>query len=444
MKKNLNIIIYILLGIIVLLLLWKVYPILKESIGEKEIEFTFKSESVEVKVGNNHSLEYEINSDIKIIWESENTEVAKVNNGVITGVGLGNTLIKGTITSNDKTITRSCYVTTYLGEKSQELKDISVEEGELFITKGDSYEIPINYDPVDGYITSIEYEVIDPNIVEYDGIIVAKNIGETSINITVNKTITKSIKVNVVSNNINPTFSKKLENVILKEESIELKPKETKKIEYEIEPKDALIESVEWESSNKEIVEVEEGLIEAKSSGEAIVKVRINNKIEKEIKVKVNVPVTGISIKTNPNIVMKVGEKTNIKASIEPSNATNKKIKYTSNGNVIVNENGEVTGISQGTGTITITSEDGKYQGIVTYTVNPAKGLVNGTGGIWGYTSAMDKIPAKMDTAFFQNLAANGKGTISGNIYTYKDALRVGAVKLNVDNINKGYSKTKK
>ena len=29
-------------------------------------------------------------------------------------------------------------------------------------------------------------------------------------------------------------------------------------------------------------------------------------------------------------------------------------------------------------------------------------------------------------------------------IITYKDALRVGAVKLNVDNINKGYSKTKK
>lgn len=413
MNKKLNIIIVILLVMITILLLWRfVFS------REKEIIFNV-IDNMEIKVGNNEIISYELSEDLNITWESDNSEVATVNDGIVTGISLGQAVIKGTVEKKGQKITKNISVNTYIGEKEVSLSDVIIPEGELFITKGDTYDIPISYNPVNSYITSIDYSVSDSNILDFNGNVVTKNIGVSTITITINKSISKSVIVNVLEEKINPTFSNKINEVNVDEDNIVLKPLETKKINYTIIPDNAFVKSVKWESNDEKIITVDDGIITAKSSGEGIVKLIINDEIVKEIKVFVSVPVTGLSIISNPKIVLKVGEQATIKTTINPSNATNKNIKYTSTGGVSIDSNGVVTGTAPVSGMIKVSTEDGNYSGTVSYVVNPQKGIVNNAGGIWGYTSPLDKVPNRMDASFFQKLASSGKGTLSDNIYIY-------------------------
>ena len=417
MNKRLNIIIYILLAVMAILLLWVIF--FRKG---KEIIFNIPT-NIEVKVGSNYSIEYELNSELDVIWESENNNIVTVNNGIINGIGLGSTKVNGTVTRNNEKITKSIDVSTYQGEKQVTLTDVIIPEGELFISKGTTYELPISYEPYNSYIKKIEYSVSNNNIVDFDGNIIAKEVGETDINIIVNDNITKTLKVNVVGEVINPTFTSRVNDIEIETDNITLTPGETKEIKYSVIPEKSYIKSIKWESNDSSIVDVTDGIVTAKASGEAIVKLVINDNITKEISVTVVIPVTGLTLKSNPNLVLKVGETDTIKTTISPSNATNKQLKYNnSNPNSLrISDDGVITALIRGTGTITISSVDGSKNVTVSYRVNPAKGLVNDPGGVWGYTSKIDKVPERADSTFFRMLASSGKGVLSDNIYTFND-----------------------
>ena len=80
MNKRLNIIIYILLAVMAILLLWVIF--FRKG---KEIIFNIPN-NIEVKVGSNYSIEYELNSELDVIWGSENNNIVTVNNGIINGI----------------------------------------------------------------------------------------------------------------------------------------------------------------------------------------------------------------------------------------------------------------------------------------------------------------------------------------------------------------------
>jgi hypothetical protein len=242
------------------------------------------------------------------------------------------------------------------------------------------------------------------------------------------------VKVNVVEKNISPTFSHRVENVIVSDDDISLKVNESKRIDYIINPNNAFVESVKWESSNPSVAVVYDSNITAVSDGDAIIKLIVNDKITKEIKVRVSVSVTGVKLESKSSLSLKIGQTDKINVSIVPSNATNKEITFTSNNpsSVTVTNDGVVTAIGAGSGTITAKSAEGGFSISVSFKVNPTKGIINGTGDIWGYTSAQDKTPERADMAFFQSLASQGKGVLSGNTYTYTDAKR--SYKYNISN----------
>lgn len=417
-------ILYVIMAIIIIILLvWKILPLTKSNTNTNKLSFIIKSNNIDVKIGNQVKIDYILSNEISIDWKSDNNDVVTISNGIITGVGLGDTLIHGTVKSDNETITRSAYVSTYYGDKNAILSEIVVPDGELFITKGSSYQINTNYSPLDSYITSIDYETTNSNVALFnDGVVYAKNVGRSDITVTVNNAISKTITVNVIESNIEPIFSNRVKDIDVDTKEIKLKPGETKEIKYEVMPSESFVESIEWESSNESVVTVSDGILTAKSSGEAVITLTINKSITKEIKVSISVPVSGIGLKSKDKIVLKVGKSEAIKTSIMPANATNKKVYYTSSNNSVqIDENGKVVGISKGEGTITVRTDDGNFKAHVSYVVNPQTGVVNGDGGVWGYSSSSDQIPVKADLDFFQKLASNGKGILSGNIYTYTD-----------------------
>ena len=418
MKKNNRIVIIIVIILVIILLVWYFLN------SKNDLVFNIKTNTIEVKLGESIKIDYEINKEIFINWVSDNDKIVIVNNGVITGTGFGNTIVHGIATDDNKTITKDVHVSTYGGNKNSILNEIIIPDGELFITKGSNYKLEYSYNPVDAYITSIEYSSVDENIASFiEGNIIANNIGSTEVVITINKNITKTIPVNVIEGQISPTFSNKVDDVIIEKDEETIKPGETREIKYKVTPEDGYIENIKWASSDESIVTVNDGIVEGKSSGEATITLTINNKIIKEIKIIVTIPVSGIILKTNPKLVMKVGQKETIAINVTPANATNKKLKYTNNNpsSVSIDENGVITAINQGKGTIVVSTEDSNQQVSISYTINPKTGVVNNSADVWGYTSPIDKTPERADLAFFQKLASNGKGTLSNGIYIYND-----------------------
>ena len=82
------------------------------------------------------------------------------------------------------------------------------------------------------------------------------------------------------------------------------------------------------------------------------------------------VAVTGIKI-DNSKLSVEEGSTVQISASVLPSNATNKNLSYESDDTSVatVDKNGRVTGVSEGTANITVTTEDGGFTGNCEITV---------------------------------------------------------------------------
>ena len=89
-----------------------------------------------------------------------------------------------------------------------------------------------------------------------------------------------------------------------------------------------------------------------------------------------NVPVTGVSLNTSTLNLIEGGTGTLI-ATVEPSNATNRNVTWSSdNPSVATVNNGVVSAVSEGTATITVTTEDGTKTASCTVTVTvPVTGV---------------------------------------------------------------------
>lgn len=85
-----------------------------------------------------------------------------------------------------------------------------------------------------------------------------------------------------------------------------------------------------------------------------------------------SIPVTGITVEPTTATV-KAGSTTTLTATVAPANATNKSVTWTSNNESAATvANGVVTGVAEGTATITATTVDGSFTANCTVTVKSA------------------------------------------------------------------------
>ena len=104
-----------------------------------------------------------------------------------------------------------------------------------------------------------------------------------------------------------------------------------------------------------------------------------------------DVNVTGVTL-NKQSITLTVGEMETLTATVQPDNATNQAVSWTSSNTTVadVANNGVVTAKVAGTATITVTTEDGKYTATCTVTVNPVEQGVVINGIKWA-TRNVDK-----------------------------------------------------
>lgn len=145
---------------------------------------------------------------------------------------------------------------------------------------------------------------------------------------------------------------------------------------YSVLPANAGNKAVTWATSDASIVEVDNmGDIIAKSIGKAIITVTTvegNFSATCEVTVErfAGTPVTRVTMDKD-NLNIETARKTRLMAIIEPSNATIKSVKWFSDDESVATVvNGLVQGVSPGTATITVITDDGDFEAECTVTVS--------------------------------------------------------------------------
>ena len=141
-------------------------------------------------------------------------------------------------------------------------------------------------------------------------------------------------------------------------------------------PADAPNKNFSWKSDNEAIAKVANGVVTAVSKGETIIRVttEVGSKTD-ECKVIVKeesdpVAVTGVKLAFTA-LTQKIGTSFTLVATIEPANATNKTVTWSSSNSTVasVTNMGVVQAKAAGTADITVTTADGGHTATCSFTV---------------------------------------------------------------------------
>ena len=153
------------------------------------------------------------------------------------------------------------------------------------------------------------------------------------------------------------------------------KKDETAQLTAEVTPSYADNKRVTWQSSDEKVATVDEnGKVTAVGNGTAtITATSVSGSYTATVSVTVKIPVEiqKLTIEAEKETLTKIGESTELKVKIEPENADLQKLIWKSHNEkiAIVNENGKVTAVGNGTAEITVTTEDGKITASIMITV---------------------------------------------------------------------------
>ena len=135
-------------------------------------------------------------------------------------------------------------------------------------------------------------------------------------------------------------------------------------------PSDATNQKVRWSSNNTAVAIVENGTVTAVSGGNATITVTTEDgNHTATCEVTVTVSATGVTL-SQTELPLAKGAIATLRATVVPSDATNQKVRWSSNNTAVATvENGTVTAVSGGNATITVTTEDGNHTAICSVSV---------------------------------------------------------------------------
>ena len=256
---------------------------------------------------------------------------------------------------------------------------------------GESCELSATVSSSGGEVSQeVEWSVSPEDIVQLDGSkVTAKSAGKVTITAASKADPSKKGTCEITVTDPTPV-EKPVESVTLPS-TLTLTVGQDSTLTPVITPSDAKPKSTSWASDAPGIASVDasSGKISAKSAGTAKITVTIDGKVSNVCTVTVNqgnVAVTGVKLDKSTAAV-NVNGTTQLTATVEPSNAANKSVTWTSSNNNIatVDANGKVTGKAVGSATIQVTTTDGKKTASCTVTVT------QGSVATITYSVAVDK-----------------------------------------------------
>lgn len=325
----------------------------REEVSETSTETSEKNpisieDTITVFVGDTYQLEPQqsgaTSSDFR--YNTSNVNIATVTTkGVVTGKAVGETEIR--IYGIDATINIKIVVVP-------KIDSITVNTEEISLTLGENFDIDYEITPEDATQPvrfSSNAELIAT--VDENGVVTAVAVGETTITVFANDNAKKTVTVKVFP---------KTEKIEFISDKIELPVTQSGTLEYKVTPIDSIEKKI-FTSSDDSIVTVDEnGNIVAKKDGTAEITLTMGSvsaKITVVVKNK-DIPVEKITFGETDVTVIK-GSNYELSWTISPKYPTNSTLTFESSNKKVatVDKNGVITGVSEGTATITAKAASG-------------------------------------------------------------------------------------
>ena len=168
-----------------------------------------------------------------------------------------------------------------------------------------------------------------------------------------------------------------IEKINLSASSTTMKKGDSQKLNVEIYPADAKNHEIEFTSSNTKVLTVDsQGTVLSVGNGTAKITAKAKeNNVSSSLEIQVYTPVTDLELNVE-QLTMQEGDSFIIVPSIYPTDASNQNVKYSVEEQTIaqVSSDGKITGISEGTTTISVISEDGNITKTIIVNVVPRIG----------------------------------------------------------------------
>ncbi|MBD3921360.1 Ig-like domain-containing protein [Paenibacillus sp. PR3] len=311
-------------------------------------------------------------TDKSVTWNSDNTSVATVANGIVTPVGIGTATITVTTTDGGYTATSTVTVT-------KSVTGVTLDKSTLNLIKGGATEtLKATVDPSDATDISVTWSSDDTNVATVvNGVVTPIGNGTATITVTTadgGYTATSTVTVTT------PVLG-----VTLDQSTLSLTTGGTAAtLSAAVNPSDASNKAVTWNSSNTSVATVVNGVVTPVSAGTATITVTtVDGSFTATSTVTVTDPVGPVTSVTNvtldqPTLSLTTGgTAATLTATVNPSNATNKTVTWSSsNTSVATVVNGVVTPVGAGTAAITVTTVDGSFTATSTVTVTDPVGPV--------------------------------------------------------------------
>ena len=316
-------------------------------------------------------LEPEDASDQELYWSSSDENVLQCEWGSakecsVRAVGPGTAVI--TVTVPEGGFTAQCTITVEIPYIP--VQRVWVSPSELSMTAGEEYTLEVSVEPVDATNPSVSWTSSDDNIASVDGSgkVTAHNAGTVQISaVSVDGGFYDVCTVHI--------SLPRVTGITLDTNWLELAPGGTWTLSAIVEPDNAEDKSVRWESNDESVVTVDqEGKVTALRPGNAAVAAVTN---DGGYSASCSIYVTGKNV-TGVRLVPEsleilTGETGKLTAVLEPEDAAVQTVLWSSSDENVaaVDENGNVTTVSEGSAVITVKTVDGGYEASCEVTVLP-------------------------------------------------------------------------
>ncbi|NKI31908.1 Ig-like domain-containing protein [Croceivirga thetidis] len=342
---------------------------------------TLNTDSLVLTEGENASLTATIGpsdaSDKSVIWSSSDDSVATVDDsGNVTAIAPGVATI--TVTTNDGGYQANA--TVEVNELIIPVSGVTLNTDSLVLTEGENTSLTATVGPSDASDKSVIWSSSDDSVATVDdsGNVTAIAPGVATITVTTNDggyQANATVEVNTIIISVS--------GVLLNPEIFSLVVGESQVLNAEVLPANADNKDIIWYTSDDSVASISDiGEVTALSEGTSVLTARtVDGGFEAYSTLTVlpgggnGIAVTGVTLE--PEIFsMSVGDLQTLTAVVLPSDADIKDIIwYTSDDSVaLINGNGEVTAVAEGTSVLTARTVDGGFEAYSTLTVLPGGG----------------------------------------------------------------------
>ncbi|MBR3980016.1 MAG: Ig-like domain-containing protein [Bacteroidales bacterium] len=287
--------------------------------------------------------------DEEILWSSSDETVATVEDGQITPLKYGTTVIRATARQN-----ADSYAECNLTVAEKEVTDISVTPQAKMMYVGSTQTMTAAITPDDADDKKITWSSSDLTkaTISDKGVVTALASGNVTITATAASGVSDYYTLQILDIEIT--------NIVLNIEEVTLTIGDKQQVTVSFEPENATNTELTWSSLDETKATVTaDGLIEAVGEGTTTIIVSTKNNVTKVITVNVESEVVAVSsIDVTPaSLSMKIGDTQTLTAVVNPDNATNKTLTWSSsNPQVATVSNGVVKAVGQGSAVITVSS----------------------------------------------------------------------------------------